>query len=392
MRFFSTRDRPREKRSSLEETLNERRLISNGQLLSVTQSVQRVAVFASANFIASTNSQLPIDLFRGDGAAKKELPKSPLLIDPGGDGYGFTDWAWNVFYRALIQGNTVAYITEFDKFGYPIALQLKDLERVRGGYDDNGRAEWYIDGKRVPTDRVWHFRAFPQEGKIMGLSPIGLHMRTVGIGIAAEEFGSRYFVDGAHPTAILTSEAKLSPDQAKSVKDKFLAAMHGSREPVVLPNDIKYTAIQTNPLESQFLETQKYSAAECARIFGPGVAEMLGYETGNALTYANVEARSLHVLIYTLNSWLRRLEAALSSQRMTPRGQYVRFNRNALLQSTTIDRYRAHELALRNRWETVNEVRDIEDLPPVDWGNEPNAPTPAIGIHSNSDGAKDGAQ
>jgi hypothetical protein len=52
--------------------------------------------------------------------------------------------------------------------------------------------------------------------------------------------------------------------------------------------------------------------------------------------------------------------------------QYVRINRDALLASTTLDRYRAHESALRNQWRTVNEVRSIEDLPPVDWGDEPN--------------------
>jgi HK97 family phage portal protein len=365
------------KRSTFTDVLNERLLISNGQIVTAAQSQQSVAVFASANFIASTNSQLPIDLFRGDGADKRQLPKSPLLTDPAGDGYGFSDWAWNVFYRTLIEGNAVGLIADRDSLGYPTTIVLKDLNRVQVGYDGNGYVRWHIDGKDVPTDRVFHFRAYPQEGKIMGLSPIGLHMRTVGIGINAEEFGSRFFSDGGHPTAILTSDAKLDKTQAALVKSRFLDAIRGSREPVVLPNDIKYQPIQINPQESQFLETQRYSAAQCARIFGPGVAEMLGYETGNALTYANVESRSLHVLIYTLNSWLRRLEAALSSQKMTPRGQYVRFNREALLQATTLDRYRAYEIALKNRWQTVNEVREIEDYGPVSWGNEPNPATPA---------------
>lgn len=388
MLFSSQRNRP-EKRDNLSDALNARRYISSGQFITAAQSVQRVAVFASVNFIASTTSQLPVDLFRGDGSRKRELAKSALLTDPGGDGYGFADWAWNVLYRALIQGNAVGVIAERDALGYPTMIQLKDLCKVGAGYDSNGRPEWKIDGKPVAADRIFHFRAFPQEGQIFGLSPIGLHMRTVGIGIAAEEFGSRFFTDGAHPTAILSSEAKLDPTKAAAIKAKFLEAMSGNREPVVLPADIKYQPIQINPAESQFLETQKYSAAECARIFGPGVAEMLGYETGNALTYANVEARSLHVLIYTLNSWLRRLESALSSNRMTPRGQFVRFNRNALLQATALDRYKAYELALRNQWQTVNEVRELEDMPPVGWGDTPNEPA---GNALQNDDDKAGAQ
>lgn len=362
---------------SLQETLRERRLISNGQVITAHQSIQRVAVFAAANFIASTASQLPVSVYRGTGTDKRELPKSQLLSDPGGEGYGFSDWAWNVLFRALIQGNAVGIVTGRDSLGYPTGIQLKNLDFVAVGYNKDGRIEWKFDGKTVPTEDIFHFRAFPQEGKVYGLSPIGLHMQTVGIGIQAEEFGARFFADGAHPSAILTSAAKLDQTQAQIVKDRFLAAIRGTREPVVLPNDIKYQQIQINPLESQFLETQKYSAAECARIFGPGVPEMLGYETGGSMTYHNVEQRSIHVLTYTLNNWLRRLEGALSAQALTPRGQFVRFNRAGLLQSATLDRYKAFEIALKNQWQTVNEVREIEDLPPVDWGSRPVAPLTA---------------
>lgn len=359
------------------ETLSERRLISNGLVVTPQSSLQRVAVFASANLIASTLSQLPLDLLRGSGSTKKEVAKGPLLEDPGGEGYGFEDWAWSVYFRALIQGNTVGLIADTDKYGYPTVIQLQDITKVQVDYDKNGFPVWKINGTDIPRERIWHFRAFPQEGKVFGLSPIGQHMRTVGIGIQAEEFGASFFADGAHPTAILTSEAKLDPTQAATVKSRVLAAIRGSREPVLLPNDIKYQPIQIAPSESQFLETQKYSSAECARIFGPGVPEMLGYEVGGTMTYANVEQRSLHLLIYTLNNWARRLEASLSTTKMTPRGQYVRFNRNALLQATTLDRYRAYEIALKNQWETVNEVRELEDKPPVKWGDEPNKTAPA---------------
>jgi hypothetical protein len=122
------------------------------------------------------------------------------------------------------------------------------------------------------------------------------------------------------------------------------------------------------------LETQGYSAAECCRIFGPGIAEVLGYESGGSLTYATLEGRSAHLLVFTVNRWLRRLERLLSQ--FLPRPQYVRINRDGLLQSTTLERYRAHEVALRNRWKTVNEVRENEDMSAVPWGAEPNAAAP----------------
>jgi len=267
----------------------------------------------------------------------------------------------------------VGFIAERDNFGFPSVIQLQDLHRVQVTIESNGLPQWKLNGEKVPADRIWHFRAYPQEQQVMGLSPIGLHMRTVGIGLAAERFGTQFYAENAIPTALLVSESPLDQAQAESVKAKFMAAVRSSRgEPVLIPKSITYQPIQIPPIESQFLETQKYTATECARIFGPGVAELLGYDTGGSLTYANVESRSLHVLIYSLNQWLRRLEGALSSPRMTPRGQYIRFNRNALLQTTVMDRYRAYELALRNKFQTVNEVRELEDWTPVAWGDEPN--------------------
>lgn len=373
---------------SVREALSERRLLSSGAYLTPETSIQRVAVFASANLLATTISQLPIDLLRGEGPKKKELAKPPLLIDPSGEGYGFGDWAWSVLFRTLVQGNAVGFIAAEDALGFPTVIQLQDLGNVSARYRKDGSREWKINGEDVPTDRIFHLRAFPFEGQVFGLSPIGNFMRTIGIGIQAEQFGSDFFRDGAHPTAILTSAARLSDTQAKSVKDKILGALRGNREPILLPNDITYKQIQINPLESQFLETQKYSAAECARIFGPGVPEMLGYETGGSMTYANVEQRSLHLLIYALNAWVCRLENALSSPRMTPRGQWVRINRNALLQATTLDRFKAHAIALSNGFEYINEVRELEDRPPVEWGNEPftlKAPAPAEDDKENDD-------
>src|SRR5690606_40207519 len=101
---------------------------------------------------------------------------------------------------------------------------------------------------------------------------------------------------------------------------------------------------------------------------GPGIAEILGYESGGSLTYANVVDRDLHLLKYALNKWLLRLERLLSQ--FLPRPQYVKFNRDALLQTNTLQRYQAHAIALDKRFVTVNEVRNQEDLAAVEWGYE----------------------
>jgi phage portal protein BeeE len=117
-------------------------------------------------------------------------------------------------------------------------------------------------------------------------------------------------------------------------------------------------------------------------MFGPAVAETLGYETGGSMTYANVVDRRSDLLTFTLGKWLRRTERVLTD--LLPEPQYARFDRDALLASDTIKRYEAHTMALANRFRTVNEVRDDEDMAPVPWGDEPNEkPTPTAPAGGN---------
>jgi HK97 family phage portal protein len=225
---------------------------------------------------------------------------------------------------------------------------------------------------------MWHRRVHPVPGRLLGLSPIALHALTIGTGIAALQFGAQWFQEGAHPSGVLSTDKDINRTQANTAKERFLSAIRGRREPVVLGGGWKYQTIQIAPNESQFLETNNYTAAECCRIFGPGFAEIFGYETGGSLTYSNVEQRSLDFLTYAADPWLVRIERILSA--LLPRPRYVKFNRAALVRTDLLTRYRAHEIALRNRWKVVNEVRADEDMRPVDWGAQPNdassGPTP----------------
>jgi phage portal protein BeeE len=176
-------------------------------------------------------------------------------------------------------------------------------------------------------------RAFTVPGRRLGMSVISRHATVIGQGLAASAFGLRWFLDGAHPSSILQNEDEPIVDEttAQLVKRRFMAAVRGTREPVVIGKGWKYQQIQVNAEESQFLDTQRYTAAECARIFGPGIAEVLGYETGGSLTYANVEQ----------------------------------------LQTDLMTRYQAYDFGLRGQWTTINEVRAMEDKAPVAWGDQP---------------------
>lgn len=338
-------------------------------------SLQEVAVWASVNLIASLVSTLPFDVFQGEGEARKSVPKPKVMTDPAGDGYGVDDWLYQYMLSFLLRGNTYGKVADRDRMGNPTQIVLNHPDEVQGWRDtEDGLPHWRVCGNEVPADDMWHRRAFPVPGRFLGLSPVQHHATTIGLGIAAARFGVQWFEDGAHPSGMLTNDQPLDPKQAMVAKERFMASLRGSREPAVLGQGWKYQALSVAANESQFLETQRYTATECARIYGPGMPEILGYDTGGSMTYANVEQRSIDLLTYTLDPWLVRTELMWNA--LLPEGQYSKFNRAALSRTDLLTRYKAHTLALQNEWRTVNEIRDDEDMRPVAWGNEPTAPPP----------------
>ncbi|MER7063991.1 phage portal protein [Streptomyces albidoflavus] len=328
-------------------------------------SLQKVAVWGSVNLLAGTAAMLPIDVFAGDGPAKAERQVPTWMLDLGGDGYGLEDWIWQYMVSSLLRGNVNGLIGERDpRRGTPTQIVLQHPDLMHGWRDaQDGKAHWRVAAQEVPVADMWHKRVFSVPGRLMGLSPVAYHALTIGVGIAALRFGAQWFEDGAHPTGVLSSEANLEQSDAQTAKQRFMAALTGKREPVVLGKGWQYQPIQISPNESQFLETNNMTSAECCRIFGPGIAEILGYETGGSLTYQNIEQRNLQLLIYALDPWLTRLERALSG--LLPRPQRVKFNRGALLRTDLLTRYRAHAIAIKAKFGTQDEARELEDRPPL---------------------------
>ena len=361
-------------------------------------ALQKVAIWAAVNLIASVPEMLPYGVYRGFGVDRSEITPPQWLQDLGGEGHGLADFCWQMLYCWGLRGNVIGLAAERSpQTGQPtqIVLQHPDDVSVIPDPKDPTQIQWRVHGKEIPKSQLWHKRVFPVPGRVLGLSPIGMHAVTIGQGLHAQNFGEQWFLDGAHPSAVLTNNQQREIDQtiAKTVKERFLAAVRGTREPVVLGSGWEYQQIQIAAGESQFLETQGYTASECARIYGPGMPEILGYDTGHSMTYANIEQRAVDLLKFTLDPWLVRVERALSS--LLPSQQYFEFNRKALLRADTVTRFQAHALALKNAFMTANEVRvGDESLGPVPWGDSPFLPAlgpaaAAAAIKTDSEGPED---
>lgn len=339
-------------------------------------ALQSVAVRATADLIASLVSELPADVYRNGRKVRGSLPAT--VADPGGDGSGREDWLYRLLMSFLLRGNAYGFETDWEvRTGRPQAVELLHPDDVRAVDGPDSSVLWFHKGVKLEGPKLAafrHWRMNPQPGRLLGLSPVAMHATTIGVSLRASMFGDQFFTDGAHPTAALINKAKLTQAQADAAAARLVDTMRGSRKPLVLGDGWEIGKLQVSPEESQFLQTQAFTEAQCARMFGPGFAEIMGYESGGSMTYANVVDRRQDLLVLSMNKWIRRADRILTAL-LPPSTQTVRLDRDALLEATTLDRYQAHELALRNRWRTVNEVRAIEDLEPVEWGDEPNAAT-----------------
>jgi HK97 family phage portal protein len=352
-------------------------------------SLQKVAVWGSVDLIAGIASQLPLETFRtGADGIGQPTGNPPLVDDPGGEGQGVGDWVYQYLMSKLLRGNAYGRLASPDRYGSPTQIVLHHPDDVIGWRDRiTGLPTWRVCGVEVPAGDMWHRRAYPSPGQLLGLSPVGQHVVTISQGISAARFGEQYFTDGGHPSALLVnSEEEIDQPKATAVKARWMATVWGSREPVVFGRGWDFKPLTVAPNESQFLETQRFTGAECCRIFGPNIAEILGYETGTSMTYANQADRALDFLKFTLNRWLRDIEAVFT--RYLPRPQYTRFDRKVLLETDLLTRYRAHALSIASRWSVPSEVRAQEDLPPLTPEQEAELaaiPAPVLGALTASE-------
>jgi HK97 family phage portal protein len=332
-----------------------------GIVVTPDQALRLSAVWACVRLLADTISTLPVDVYR-KGDPDRQIP-TPALLQAPSDAFGTIEWLHAVMSSLALRGNAYGVITgRTGAAGWPAQIELLSPDVVSVYRDEAGRIGYRIGGVEYDRADIFHVRAFTVPGSLVGLSPVEYARQSIGVGLAAEQFGARFFGDNATPSALIVSKTSISPDAAERVKARWRAAHEGRRDLAVLTGDVEFHPLTISPNESQFVETQRFTVAQIARLFGVP-PEMIGGEAGGSLTYANVEQRALDFVTFALGPWVARIESALSS--LLPRGQVVKLNTGALLRADLLTRYQAHEIGIRSGFLTVNEARDLENRPPL---------------------------
>jgi HK97 family phage portal protein len=331
-------------------------------------SLRAAAVWKCCDLISSMISIMTPIAYRGPGVgiggAVPVANQPDILIQPSADSDAM-DWVYQAQMSALMRGNGYGRILSRGAFGLPTQIELEHPDKVKVTQEKTGQITYKFGASVVPLEDVWHVAAYRMPGVRTGLSPIKYHQKTIQQNLSAQRFGNQWFDDGAHPSGILTNDTKKTVDmtEAKTVKERFIAAVHGTREPVVLGGGWQYKQIQIAADESQFLETMKYSGGQICGIYRVPPELVAEASEGSAITYSNVESRGLDFLTFTMQRWISRWERWWTA--LTPPGMYVKLDTSPLLRTDALTRWQIHHMQIGARIMTQDEIRTSEDLTPL---------------------------
>lgn len=326
------------------------------------------SVFAAFRHIVDYCGTLPVDAYRLDGTARKEMNLPQLLArqdDIGGP--GLVTWLGQAAF-GLATGNAVGWATQFDGFGYPTDISW--LHWSQWSYDEMSK-QWYVFGNPVPSSQIVHIPWMVPPGRRLALSPIEQQAAIIIAGLSAQEYADLRRGGGIPPAQLKNTQKTVPPDVIAAAKSRAVASF-AKGEPFVTGNDWELTMVSIPPNQAQFVETLKMSANQIAAAFGIDPTEV-GGQAANSLTYSTEELRQINRAA-NMRPYLTRLERGIS--RLLPMKQYIKLNIDATMRADLKTRTEVLGLQIADGRKSVNEARRIEDDPPVPGGDFHNVPAP----------------
>ncbi len=358
---------------------------SAGVEVSAERSLQVSAVYGCVRIISEAIAQLPLHLYRRTSDGRRPVDSHPLL--PLLTGQPNTDIDAGEFIRAmvgwmLIRGNGLTY-REFGGDGrvrglWPVApTSVEPVRTSRGqlAYDVTISDAEFVPGftsgvkRRVRQDQMLHFRAFGLGA--WGLSPVALARTKIGTAFAAEEYGAGFFARGAHPGGVLKSDHELDDEQFGRLQKQWEESHGGfakSHAPAILEGGVSWENVGLPPIESQYLETQRYTAETIAGHIFFVPPHLIGDVQRSTSWGTGIAEQGISFVRYSLMPWIVRLERVLN--RLFPEDDlYVKFSTAALERGDLKSRYDAYAVGKQWGFKSTNEIKKLEDEEPVAGGD-----------------------
>jgi HK97 family phage portal protein len=352
-----------------------------GVNVTTKKSFEIVAFFSAVSLISDTISTLPCGAYLRVGPIRRPLNPRPVWLDqPDIDLSTRAAFFQQVFSSLLVHGNSYTRVFR-DAQGQVVNLVNLNPEKVEVERSKVGRKIYRYEGenKVLTSDEVIHIVDLILPGDLKGLSRVETLKQSLGLNIALSDYAARFFGTGASAAGVIEFPGNLTSEQAKQLADGFDARhRNGSRrahKTGVLSGGAKFVSTQTDPESSQALESRKFAVEEIARAFNVPL-HLLGVP-GTA-SYASVEQNNLQFISMTLRPIAEKVEAAFS--RLLPGDAFIKFQFNDLLRADLEARIRSYSVGAQAGFYSTNDIRRLEDMPPVDQGDQYRVPLANIDL------------
>lgn len=351
---------------------------TSGKVVNERTAMQTTAVYACVRILSETLASLPLHTYRHTERGKEKAIDHNLYYllhdEPNPEMTSFV-FRETLMGHLLLWGNAYAQIIR-DGSGKVVALYplLPDKMKV----DRTSAGELYYEYQTdtgpviLRNYEVFHIPGLGFDG-LVGYSPIAMAKNAIGMAIATEEYGAKFFANGANPGGVLEHPGVLK--DPKRVRDSWNAVYQGSGNAhriAVLEEGMKFHSIGIPPEQAQFIATRKFQLNEIARIFRIP-PHMIG--DLDKSSFSNIEQQSREFVKYTLDPWVSRWEQAIHKLLLKPdekRQYFVKFNVDGLLRGDYESRMNGYAIGRQNGWLSANDIRELEDMNriPEDQGGD----------------------
>ena len=374
--MFKSRDKPENRTAGSAYTFYMGGTTS-GKAVTERSAMQMTAVYSCVRILAEAVAGLPLHLYKynDDGGKEKAIdhPLYRLLHDEPNPEMSSFVFRETLMTHLLLWGNAYAQVIRNGKNEvvalYPLMPNKMSVDRDENGhlyYTYYRGPDEAIKNKEFavtlqPSD-VLHIPGLGFDG-LVGYSPIAMAKNAIGMAIACEEYGAKFFANGAAPGGVLEHPGTIKDPQR--VRESWQSTFGGSgnaNKIAVLEEGMKYTPIGISPEQAQFLETRKFQINEIARIFRVPPHMVGDLEKSS---FSNIEQQSLEFVKYTLDPWVIRWEQSIQ-RALLSQGEkaeyFVKFNLEGLLRGDYQSRMNGYAIGRQNGWMSANDIRELENL------------------------------
>lgn len=341
---------------------------SSGKVVNERTAIQTTAVYACVRVLSEAIAALPLHTYRYTSNGKKKAVDHNLYHllhnEPNPEMTSFV-FRETLMGHLLLWGNAYAQIIR-DGRGKVIALYPLMPDKMTVDRNDKGDLIYiYLkDGMSyvLKSEEVLHIPGLGFDG-LVGYSPIAMAKNAIGMAIATEEYGAKFFSNGANPGGVLEHPGVVKdPARIRESWNSVYQGTGNAHKVAVLEEGMKFQSIGIPPEQAQFLETRKFQINEIARIYRVP-PHMIGDLEKSS--FSNIEQQSLEFVMYTLDPWVVRWEQAIvrSLLSSTEKKEYfVKFNVNGLLRGDYQSRMSGYAVGRQNGWLSADDIRELEDM------------------------------